>query len=1440
MRRPTRLPLALLALLALFAAAPSARAAAVAAPEPRLLSSDASGASFVVEVPEPRFSTVTAPNGTWQRMDVSGWSWDAKPGEPLLPAAGFWLAVPEGARVTLDAQGEDARVYENVRLLPQQELPRAESAPGQNMVEPGPSLARPIRENPEVYGRVGEGPAPAATLDGIAGLRSQRVARVTVRPAAYDPSTGRVRVWSRVRVTLAFEGGRASTGAFGELGTGALGTGALGGTLAESPPFEQLYQSMLLNYESGRAWRIDLGANSERRRGLSTSATGGVSGTLGAREDFTASPNWLRLEVANKGVYRLTPSDFAAAGIAVSSVDPRTLRVFVRPGVPLLGEYDPPAGWLSEVAANVAGESDGTFDTSDYLLFFALGSSAWKDEFTSPGDSLFFNHPYDTKNVYWVTWGGGFADPPRRWATRAVAPERVDAFETPDVPARVHLERDNDYRPDLQEGGAFHARVNTFWEKWVWQIVTDRSGTVPFLFTTPGADITKPARLFARTWGNSRESFGQPLIRDHHLNLAVNDVAMAERAFYGLFRQDFDTTFALRPTNNRVTLTCRFVPDSTNAGRQDQVAMMWFDVHYARKLTPVGDVMDFRSPDTTSAIGYGVGPFTQTAGFLLLDTSDMLSPVQLVGMVERDTTGGKAVYFHDDGGARKHYLALTASGIRRPDAITRPVIDDLKSPTNGADYVVLTYDGFVQPAQSLAAFRATELPGFTSPRTRVVKVSDVYNWYSGGRVDPTAIRNFFYDAIKNVGWSPAPSYACFLGDASFDFKNIYRLAPAGQPAALVPSYPNGWQTRQFMMDDWLVDLDLGIAEPYPGGPPPGYPDSIYYDLPDLVVGRIPAATLTEARYLVEQKGIPYERTPSFGEWRQRALFVADDTTQFSPNNPENRDPVYLQHMEETENITALYLAPQIETRKILELDYPFIGSSTEKPAVNAAVKAAVNEGVVLWNYIGHGNPFKMADENAFILSDVDALQNATAPTLLVAASCDLGKFDDAVITGLGEALFKSRTGGAIATISATDIAFAFSNIALAKELYLRLNEKNESGFAYPLGEVLLLAKYRRFQLAVNDLKYVLLGDPGMRLGFPREDVRMTLTRVSDGAPVDTLRRGEQVRVQGEIHSSHDPGTLALDAGFNGTVNLLVTDAPPRDTVLSRQGNLAYTHDPGAVFRGQSTVSGGRFEATFFVPLEALTGPNAKVFAYATNGATDGGGAVIRNVVTGVPTTVDTVGPTIAMAFASGTTKVGPTETLRIVVRDESGVNITGHTIPNALYLTIDGDARYDLTKGFRYDLGSYQQGTVEFELPGLDPGPHSIRVSAADNYAAGVLARRNRTTATIDFEVVAAEDFTLGRVYNFPNPFKGAGGTSFVLTGLSEPADVVVQVYTVSGSLVRRIDTSGGPGQIQLAWDGRDERGDRLANGAYLYQVEAQGRTSGKLVRYQGRAALVE
>ena len=96
----------------------------------------------------------------------------------------------------------------------------------------------------------------------------------------------------------------------------------------------------------------------------------------------------------------------------------------------------------------------------------------------------------------------------------------------------------------------------------------------------------------------------------------------------------------------------------------------------------------------------------------------------------------------------------------------------------------------------------------------------------------------------------------------------------------------------------------------------------------------------------------------------------------------------------------------------------------------------------------------------------------------------------------------------------------------------------------------------------------------------------------------------------------------------------------------------------------------------------------------------------------------------------------------------------------------------------------------------------------------------------IDFEVIHESMIT--QLMNYPNPFSTSTRFVFTLTGDRIPDDILIQIMTISGKVVREITESEfGPIQIgrnisEFAWNGRDEFGDQLANGVYLYRVKAK------------------
>ncbi len=93
----------------------------------------------------------------------------------------------------------------------------------------------------------------------------------------------------------------------------------------------------------------------------------------------------------------------------------------------------------------------------------------------------------------------------------------------------------------------------------------------------------------------------------------------------------------------------------------------------------------------------------------------------------------------------------------------------------------------------------------------------------------------------------------------------------------------------------------------------------------------------------------------------------------------------------------------------------------------------------------------------------------------------------------------------------------------------------------------------------------------------------------------------------------------------------------------------------------------------------------------------------------------------------------------------------------------------------------------------------------------------------IQFEVVNKS--TITEVINYPNPFSTSTRFVFTLTGSEVPDDFRIRIMTVSGKIVREIsreeigDIHIGRNITDFAWDGKDQFGDQLANGVYLYKV---------------------
>ena len=213
----------------------------------------------------------------------------------------------------------------------------------------------------------------------------------------------------------------------------------------------------------------------------------------------------------------------------------------------------------------------------------------------------------------------------------------------------------------------------------------------------------------------------------------------------------------------------------------------------------------------------------------------------------------------------------------------------------------------------------------------------------------------------------------FLGDASFDFKNISGRAIPGQPGCLLPTFENNFDNnffirRQYSTDDWLVNVNDPVVV-----------------LPDYLAGRIPAGDAGSALDVVVNKLLAYERAAPFGEYRGAAVLMADDDAQGNDD-----DPIGWGHLLQTDSLNVNHTPLEIDREYVYLHTFPSAPGAT-KPGARTQLVKDLDGGASVWNFVGHGSPFKMTDEGVFLDTDAGTLTNGLKMSLLVAASCDVGK-----------------------------------------------------------------------------------------------------------------------------------------------------------------------------------------------------------------------------------------------------------------------------------------------------------------------------------------------------------------------------------------------------------------------------------------------------------------
>lgn len=704
-------------------------------------------------------------------------------------------------------------------------------------------------------------------------------------------------------------------------------------------------------------------------------------------------------------------------------------------------------------------------------------------------------------------------------------------------------------------------------------------------------------------------------------------------------------------------------------------------------------------------------------------------------------------------------------------------------------------------------------------KTVVVRADQIYNEFSSGTPDATAYRRFMkmlYDRAETE--EDMPRYLLLFGDGVWD-NRMYTSALSGKSMddylLCYESENSLSHTNSYVMEDYFGLLDDGE-----GG-------SLLTNKVDIGVGRFPVTTEADAKVMVD-KTIDYMENKYAGSWRNIICVLGDDGIE--------EDGDYNEHVKKANELAKQIESdyPEMEVKRIFWDAYKRETSTTSNtyPGVETDITRQMEEGCLMMNYTGHGNPLALSHE--YVLENEDfSNYNSPKVPLWVTAACDVTPFDMEK-ENIGETAVLHPVGSALAFYGTTRTVYTTPNSVMNKYFTRFVLGENENGRQNTIGDAVRLAKANLVtsggstDYTANKLHYVLLGDPALRLGKPTLKIivdSINGQKISEESDFAQFTAGSLARVSGHVETQD--GVKLPD--FNGALTSTVYDSKSTVVCLNNAGWASeafqfQTRDK-ILYSGRDSVLGGSFTMTFPVPMDIkYSGEAGRIAFYAvSNDLTQEANGYTEHVLvggTGDTFSGDTIGPVIKAylnreTFQSGQT-VNATPFFIARLEDESGINTTDNGVGHNLELVIDDDPNqtYSLNSYYNNDFGEYNKGTVAFSIPELTDGYHTLKFRAWD-------VMNNSSTVSFDFNVSHNVAPGYLEVTCTDNPARTQ--TTFIVCHdrPGTQAEVKLEIFDFTGrALWTHQETSTtSEGITRITWDLNSNSGMPLQTGVYLYRA---------------------
>ncbi len=1096
---------------------------------------------------------------------------------------------------------------------------------------------------------------------------------------------------------------------------------------------------------------------------------------------------WYKFAIDTTGVFKIDKNFLDNLGVNTSDINPKNIQIFGNGGqlLPMLNSEFRHDG-LQENAILVVGEDDNSFDNGDFILFYGKGPHSWDTKALDESQVRHINNIYSDKSFYFLTVGD-------------TEGKRIQNNPTILASETVSLTTFNDYHVFEQDN------VNLFsnGQQWLGKNLSNiNTTTVNFDFST----IEPSKNVFVRVRG-AIESF-----TSSQMEIRVNDQNLGNINFPAISSSPFNLTLAIaRETLRDISISSDQiaieVTYNNNGNPSARAHLDYVELIGTKKLDASNNKQfSFRSFDAAKTSFTDVVRYTvqnTSSNNQIWNVTNSINPTLVVSDSGTDNT----ISFKSNGGVLNEYILIDDNDYFTPERIENSIVPNQNLHSlQDIDYIIVSPNYLMSEAERLADYHRNN-SGLT---VRVVDLEHIYNEFGSGSPDITAIRDFVRHLyVHATSTEKRIKFVALFGDASYDYKN--RIVGNNNVIPAFESFESFNLATSYVTDDYFGMMDDTDGE------------LRTTDLQDVATGRFPITTIADAKVAVD-KVLDYYATSSFGDWRNKITVIADD--------PDDPGEFVLQQTVETIANDVRDNKPEFNITKIYADAFVQQTSSGGEryPTVNAAIDNAVETGSLVVNYFGHGGEDGWADERILEVPQINDWRNPNTLPLLITVTCEFSRFDNPNRVTAGEFTFSNSNGGAIAMITTTREIFISVGQSFNKVLVKKLFAFNNEDLT--IAQALMESKNDPNSPNSDQRLFVYyFGDPAMKLAQPKPNIKITkMNNVDISQSLDTLKALSRVTLEGVVTDAADN----ILSNFNGKLSTTIFDKSLVRSTLDNDNfgrKLSFDAIESKIFRGQASVTNGSFKFEFVVPKDIrIAFGKSKISMYADNEQGDKSGFNQDIIIGGIDENAvdDTTGPTIKLfmndeSFVDGgNTNESPF--FIAVLEDSSGINTSITAVDHDIVAILDGDQAnpFILNDFYQTDLDDFTKGKAKFPFRNLEPGPHTITFKCWDTY-------NNPSEATLNFVVVDDRDLVIDNVLNYPNPLINYTQFWFNHNKPNEPLEVQVQIFTVSGKLIKTInETVQTEGNLSrtISWDGLDDFGNKIGKGVYVYKLNVKSTLS--------------